>query len=735
MNKKSSISKIYKIVITIVIIYFVVNGIINFLSKAKDTVENVVGSFTNSYVENHNVNYDLNTDTSEVNTSVADGVRDKYTKLLGDNKDEVTVMVYMIGTDLESNYGMATQDINEMLYGKSNDNFNLVIETGGCKNWNNSVFGDGQVERWVVNSQNFLRLKNPGKVAMTEPSELTDFIKYAADNFPANRYILILWDHGGGSETGYGYDENYPNKPSMSPDNIGKALKDSNIKFDIVGFDACLMANLETAMAIEPYADYMIGSEESEPGEGWYYTNWISMLDENSSTSSLELGKQIIDDYILYSKRSDRNVEASQSMIDLGELVGRIKNPLYKFSNSTNLKLNSSEYQSIAIARSNTKEFSKSSNLDQVDLVDLANNFNVDGSNELVSAIKSAVKYNKTYNINNAYGLSTYFPYSSLSKVNSMIEIYDNINMDAEYQGMIKSFASYASSGQIVTHSYNSSGSSIYDVLTNNNHHYDYEEDDYYDMFNDSYHNNYDSYGYEDIYGQGYDEWMEPSALDVLSLFFRNNKTINPSSIQITEKNNQRVVSLTNEEWSQIENITLNMFVVDEDGYLDLGNDNVFEFNEDGDLIVDNDGTWLAINETNIVSYHFVSDMYIDENNYKTVGYIPAYLNDQRVNLIVNFTPENPYGIILGGQLLYEDNDILAKGLIKINKGDEIRFVCDYYKYDGTYVDEYEIGEPLIVEDKLELSNVFLNNKYVYTYCLIDYYGNKMWTPKTEIDW
>jgi len=736
MKKNNNFKKIYKLIITLVIIYFVVSSLLNFFSKAKDRVENVVSNYTNSFVENHQVEYELNTDSDNTEVEVTNSeIRDKYTKLLGNGDDEVTIMVYMIGTDLESNYGMATKDINEMIYGKTSDNTNLVIQTGGCKNWNNTLFADGQVERWVVNSGEFLRLKNPGKVSMTDPDQLSDFIRYSAENFPANRYILILWDHGGGSESGYGYDENYPNS-SLTPADINKALNKANVKFDIVGFDACLMANLETAIAIEPYADYMIASEESEPGEGWYYTNFVKMLEDNTSISSLTLGKQIVDDYISTSKSSAGDTGITQSMIDLGELVYNIKQPISKFSSSALSKLEAEEYKTLATARSNTKEFSKSSYLDQVDLVDLANKFDLDGSKELVEAVKSAVKYNKTYAIENAYGISVYFPYAALSKVNSMVEIYDDINMDSKYSGMVKSFATYLSSGHIVTQNYNSTGSSLFDILTSDNYYYesDYDEDSYYDLFNDSYHHGYEGYDYEDSFGYGYDEWMEPSAMDLMSLFFRNNPTVNPTALEIKEKNNQRVVSLSDDEWKQISNVTLNVFIDDGEGYLDLGKDNIFEWNNEGDLIVDHDGTWLAINDSNVVSYQFVSDMYIDENNYKTVGYIPAYLNDKRVNLIVNFTPENPYGIILGGQLIYDDSDMLAKGLIEIKQGDEIRFICNYYKYDGTFVDEYQIGEPLIVVDKLELANVHLDNKYLYAYCFEDIYNNKMWTPKTIVD-
>ena len=727
MNRNSKLSKIYKLIITLVIVYFLVTSLMKLFSN------NNHSDGSNSYIENHNISYDTNTD-SEVNYETLPEARNKFTKIIGNGNDEVTVMVYMIGTDLESSYGMATTDVWEILNGKVYDNINVVLQTGGCKRWNNTVFDDRKVERWAINSSNFSRLGTVGSVSMVEPDTLSDFIKYSADNFPANRYMLILWDHGGGSETGYGYDENYPNG-SMSPDEIGKALKDSGIKFDIVGFDACLMANLETALAIEPYADYLVASEETEPGEGWYYTNWVKMLDSNTSLPSITIGKQIIDDYVSSSKKANSKNEITESMIDLGELAYGIKAPLTKFSKATLDELNSNNYQEIAIARSNTKEFSKSSNLDQVDLVDLANKINVSGSGELIDAVKSAVKYNKTYNTNNSYGLSVYFPYSSLSKVNSMVKIYDNINMDEDFAGVVKSFATYASSGQIVSHNSSSTGTSLFDLLLGDSYYSNddyYDDNDYYDMFDNSYNNSYGGYSYEDSFGYGYNDWMQPSVVDIMSSFFRNNNVINTKSLNIKKKHGNRVVSLSDDEWNLIDSITLNTFVDDGEGYIDLGRDNTFEWDEDGNLIVDSDGSWLTIND-NFVSYEYVSSIYYDDDTYKLEGYIPAYLNDDRVNIIVNYTNEKPYGEILGAKLLYENSDTQQKGLIQIKDGDEITFLCNYYTYDGEFVDEFMLGDPLIVKGPLELNNIYLDNDYVYAYCLKDIYGNNLWTPKTVV--
>ena len=731
-KKSSLLGKLVKIIIIIVVLYY----IFNFVSTLFSNVSNTIHNASNNFIQNHQIVYDSNTSSDNSNLVVNNSnAREKFTKIIGNGEDDVTVMVYMIGTDLESSYGCASNDLQEMNYADINGNLNVVIETGGCNKWNNNVVSSKAIQRYALNSEGFFRLQdNVGNEAMTSPDVLTDFIKYSADNFPANRYMLILWDHGGGSVTGYGYDEKFPYAGSISPDEVGKALKDSGVKFDFVGFDACLMANLETALAIEPYADYLIGSEETEPGGGWDYTGWLNALDNNTSISTVELSKIIIDDYVADSRKTAGNSAITQSIIDLGELVANISTPIQTFSKATANKLESDQYNEIAIARGNTKEFSKSANLDQVDLIDLANKFDVDGSKELVKGIKSAIKYNKTANINNAYGISAYFPYSSLSKMNEMVKIYNNINIDEEYTNVVKSFATFASSGQIATQYGNNSSTSLFDILMDNNYYndYSYSSDDYYDIFNNAYGNSgYNSYG--SIFGNGYDNWLDSSMLNLVSNYFGRGKIVDSKELNVIEKDGQRVVSLDEQQWSLIDNVLLNIFVDDGEGYIDLGLDNVFDWTNDGDLIVDSDGTWLTLNN-HLVSYYMVSDEYVNENNYQTIGKIPAYLNGQRVDIMVSFTPEHPYGLVEGAKLVYEDSDSQQKGLIEINDGDEIKFVCNYYTYDGKFVDEYKLGDTLIISGDLELYNSYVDENLLYAYCFKDVYGNKLWTPISYIN-
>ena len=196
---------------------------------------------------------------------------------------------------------------------------------------------------------------------MTDPNNLASFIQFCAKNFPANRNELILWDHGGGSVTGYGYDEKNKNSGSMDLAGINKALKNGGVKFDFIGFDACLMATAETALMLNEHADYLIASEETEPGIGWYYTNWLTKLGSNTSMPTLDIGKNIVDDFVSECGKKCRGQKTTLSVIDLAEFANTVPNDLNAFAKSVSAKISKEEYKDISDARYSTREFAESS--------------------------------------------------------------------------------------------------------------------------------------------------------------------------------------------------------------------------------------------------------------------------------------------------------------------------------------------------------------------------------------
>ena len=135
---------------------------------------------------------------------------------------------------------------------------------------------------------------------MGNPLTLSSFVNYCFDFFPADSYSLILWDHGGGPVLGYGVDENY--NDLLTLDELAEALGDSigahQTKLEWIGFDACLMSSLEVASVLAPYANYMVASQETEPGWGWNYS-FLSELSGDPVPGD-QMGEAIIDAYMDY---------------------------------------------------------------------------------------------------------------------------------------------------------------------------------------------------------------------------------------------------------------------------------------------------------------------------------------------------------------------------------------------------------------------------------------------------
>ena len=201
--------------------------------------------------------WDSGSNTGSLNTSVSGSAREKYTDILGNGKDTVTLMLYLCGTDLESRSSMATLDLQEMIDAKLSDKVNLIVYTGGCKQWKNNAVSSKNNQIWQVTDEGLVCLEeNLGSPSMTNPDTLSSFIQWCSANYPANRNALIFWDHGGGSVSGFGYDEKNTRSGSMNLAGIDEALTDGGVKFDFVGFDACLMATTENALMLTKYADY-----------------------------------------------------------------------------------------------------------------------------------------------------------------------------------------------------------------------------------------------------------------------------------------------------------------------------------------------------------------------------------------------------------------------------------------------------------------------------------------------
>lgn len=661
----------------------------------------------------------INATTAALDTSVAKGARDKYTRILGSGKDITTIMVYMCGTDLESKSGMATNDLVEMANAGSSDKINLIIYTGGCQRWQTSAISNKTNQVYQLKDGKLLRLvEDAGNKSMTDPATLSEFIRFCTKYYPANRYDLIFWDHGGGSIKGYGYDQNHSSSGSMTLAGIDQALKDGGVKYDFIGFDACLMATAENAMMLADHADYLIASEETEPGIGWYYTDWLKAYVKDPSIDTLSIGKNIIDSFVEECARKVSGQPATLSIVDLAEYAKIVPDKLKEWSVATSELIQNDEYEIVAKARQGAREFAQAK-YDQCDFVDMMNKMGTDEAKELAKALQSSIKYNRTSaNMSNAYGLSIYFPNRKPANVKEAANINAAIGMDEEFSSCLREYASLQLAGQSVAYGNGNSGNPLSSLFGNLNVTTSSGSETQ-QLLQDLFYS-----GLSSLLG-GYDRSM--SLEDTASYIDRHQ--LDASQLVFTQKDGNQVIELSEEQWSLITELELNMFYDDGEGYIDLGYDNVFDFDEKGRLLEPQDRTWLAINGQ-VVAYYHISTVDYGDDDYAITGYIPAYVNNERVDIIVVFDANNEDGYIAGTLSNYQNLETatMAKLDEGLKSGDVVEFVCDYYDYNGNYSNSFYLGNPLVIGDEIIISNVEVGAGAIVAYKFTDIYHQEYWS-------
>ncbi len=652
----------------------------------------------------------------------------KRTVIKGGGADAVTVMVYMCGADLEAKSGAATADLQEMLQARLSDKVNVLIETGGASQWRNNIVSADTNQIYRLSSRGLdCAVPSLGSKPMTDPDTLSEFIRWCKGSYPADRYELILWDHGGGSTGGYGYDMKYPSAGSMTLDKLNEALKDGGCAFDFIGFDACLMATLETGLTLEKYGDYMIASEETEPGSGWYYTDWLNALSQNSSLSTPELGKLVADSFI---ERTPSG-QTTLSVLDLSQLKSASAGRLADFAGSVSEMIKGGDYAAVSNARSGVREFARSTHIDQVDLIDLAERIGTNEAEALAKALETAVVYNRTgRGMGNSRGISVYFPYANPPKVGAMLSTYDKIDMDEEYGECIRAFASLQLGGQMTAGGSGASLTSLLGQLMGEG--AQFQQPTGTGAIGSLLSSLLDGGDLSMLSGfeAGSDtSWLDGRMIEDNASYYAKNM-INPEDLTFTEnRGGDKVLRLKESQWDLVRSAELSVFIDDGEGYIDLGLDNSVSFDDDGNLLADWDGAWISI-DGRPVSYYLVSADSHEDGGYTIRGRVPAMLNGELVDLMLEFTEDDPYGKVLGAQPNYGDEtDTVAKGLIELCDGDKIDFVCDYYTYEGEYNDSYFLGEPLIVSGEPEIGTISVEGEGTALLRLTDIYNNTYWTP------
>ena len=360
--------------------------------------------------------------------------------------DTATVMIYLNGSDLEEDYRSATEDIMEIIDAELSDNINVIIQTGGTKKWHIEGITDEYAQRFSVeNNKLYVVDDGFGRPDMTDPGTLSDFIKFCSENYPAERNILILWNHGGGPVEGFGYDSIVEDGDSMTLDEMQTALIDGGVYFDFIGFDACLMASIETTAALCDYTDYMIFSEDFESSYGWEYSNWLEQLSNDIDISTEQLAKTIIDDFVKSSSENGSNgILALADMSKANELFTAWYNYILKYGDEiANMDLDSNFTQTDRAKDrgflddfflsffSDSESLSDYSLADAEDAADLVKGIEAD---VLKEALDEMIVYcSSTETDDDMCGLNVALPIDDIYVYGLMQNIYYNCGFPEEY--------------------------------------------------------------------------------------------------------------------------------------------------------------------------------------------------------------------------------------------------------------------------------------------------------------
>ena len=331
-----------------------------------------------------------------------------------------TVFVYMCGSDLESEHGLGSGDMDEMLSAQTGDNVKFVVETGGARGWQNSNVDANSLQRFVIQNGEMTEVYSEATRNMGDAAVITDFLRWGVKEYPAEHMVVVFWNHGSGSINGVCFDETNDND-SLSLLEIDSALysiyPEMTDRFEIIGFDACLMGSIEAANVLANYSRYMVGSEEVESGYGWDYNVFGNFIGSNPNASGAEVGKTIADGFKASNVACNDDAQTTLSVIDLGKMdnllvaFNSFAKQMYEAgSDANNLSNMVREIQSVENFGGNNKSEGYTNMVDLGGLIQSCSAYAPDASSAL-AALNECVTYKVSGSSHpNASGLSVYYP-------------------------------------------------------------------------------------------------------------------------------------------------------------------------------------------------------------------------------------------------------------------------------------------------------------------------------------
>ncbi len=638
-----------------------------------------------------------------------------------------TVFVYICGSDLESENGAGTSDLEEMLAAKGSDSVRFVVETGGSSRWQMGDIDSSKLQRFVIQNGEMEQVYEEDVKSMGETAVLTDFLRWGVKEYPAEHMGVVFWNHGSGSINGVCFDEINDND-SLSLLEIDGALysiyDEMTDRFEFIGYDACLMGTVESANVLASYARYMVGSEESEPGSGWDYTSIGNFLADNPNANGAEIGKVICDSFLAACKAEGDDEITTLSVIDLNKLDDTLKafntfaKSMYEAgADAGTLSDMVREIEGAENFGGNNKSEGYTNMVDLGGLIEACSSY-TSGASEALSALQNAVVYKISGSQHQAAsGLAVYYPLCLQGSAE--LSIFETVCVSPYYLSFIdrQDLGSAYASG---CYEDGSEGGS-----EGEDDGYWYDEEGWYDdswvYDEEGCWESYCEYDYDegsDCYrrrSKSKDRWeyvekVEPTG-ESRMITFKSMPELNEEGIYAFALDERGVENAAA--------VYAYIFQVSEDGkdLIEIGESFDVEADWENGVFYDMfDGYWLSLPDGQNLATYIVD---YDENS--IIYTSPILLNGRETNLRLR---QDDKGITIEGAWdgIDEKTGAVSKNIVKLKDGDVI--IPCYFSFDAeTYEEgewqgvEYKVsGTPEIVYGLLDEAD------YYYAFCIDDVY-------------
>lgn len=356
-------------------------------------------------------------------------------------------------------YTAGLDDINEMEAGLKSEDVEIIVLFDGSPRGDSKLMrikSDKSYDKNIISetiNDNGAVVPASKEIDSGDPEVFNRFVDYVTKNHPSEKVMFSIWNHGSGiyrngapNPAGGSFMESIGNigqfrargmssKAFASDDNGGEmALRDLNPAMaianknlgrpvDVFGFDTCLMGHIETAYQLKGQANFLVASEELEPGDGWDYNGYVSALSKNPNMSPAELSASIVEtygrSYMPGGSQSGRDV--TLSALDINRVAGNVAPALGALGEALSADL-ANQKAAVQAVRAKTQVFY---NRDAADLGHFLTMFSKSGArnpgtaaaaNALTAFQGSVVKEAHVGSaVGNAQGALAYFPQATMS--------------------------------------------------------------------------------------------------------------------------------------------------------------------------------------------------------------------------------------------------------------------------------------------------------------------------------